>query len=579
MRRAAVLIGVDKTGNLPLLRDAARGARRMEVWARSQGMDPVIALTDEGGPVEIGAVKRAIREIVDLGTVEQLIVYFAGHGVNIRYGEYWLLTDAPRDTQAAVDVRNSEVLARYCGIPHVVFFSDACRTAAAGIQAQFVTGSEIFPNDGAGDLEKPVDQFFACTLGRPAHEVPDPQVTASEFTALYTQELLKAFRGQPPSVVDWRAPDEGFLRPRPLKDHLTAAVAARIRTLNLQTRVIQVPDARITSGPDAWVSKVAQAPAPPPPMPVAPPSPAPPPPTPARLSASLVHSALETNWPAMRATLSMARATELAPIAAAVERAEEPFGPLHYESQCGFKIRGSRIVQAVSQTADTELFETPGEFLRVNGMQHPGAGVLLVLENGGGVHLPAIPGWITALTVDEGELVDVAYEPSDNTALWSTFAPHAETLRTVRAVASSATRGGVFHLEGEDAEAALGRIRFDGHFDPSLALYTAYAYDALHRRAVIRDLSGALRGELGGTPFDIALLAGELDRSGPRASPSLFGGMPLLVQGWSQLRARRVSLPDSLAGIERELIPSPWTLFNPAGADRVRQAMLQGDLR
>ena len=36
MKRVAVLIGVDKTGDLPILRDAARGARLMETWARSR---------------------------------------------------------------------------------------------------------------------------------------------------------------------------------------------------------------------------------------------------------------------------------------------------------------------------------------------------------------------------------------------------------------------------------------------------------------------------------------------------------------------------------------------------------------
>jgi Caspase domain len=141
VKRAAVLIGVDHSGDLPVLADAAQGARRMETWAHGQGMDPIEVLTDESGPVDIGAIKRAVQRIVDAGT-DQLIVYFAGHGVNIRYGEYWLLSDAPRDTQAAVNLAGSVVLAQYSSVPYVVFVSDACRSAAEGIRAQFVTGSE-----------------------------------------------------------------------------------------------------------------------------------------------------------------------------------------------------------------------------------------------------------------------------------------------------------------------------------------------------------------------------------------------------------------------------------------------------
>ena len=35
--------------------------------------------------------KKAVKDFVDSATFEQLIVYFAGHGVNIGYQEYWLI--------------------------------------------------------------------------------------------------------------------------------------------------------------------------------------------------------------------------------------------------------------------------------------------------------------------------------------------------------------------------------------------------------------------------------------------------------------------------------------------------------
>ncbi|MCU7812869.1 MAG: caspase family protein, partial [Candidatus Thiodiazotropha sp. (ex Notomyrtea botanica)] len=155
MKRAAVVIGVDKTGGLPKLNDAAKGARRFAKWARAQGVDPVKVITDQRAKVTIGKVKDAVKNIVNKGNVEQLLVYFAGHGVNIRYSEYWLLSDAPDDPDEAVNVRGSALLAAYCGIPHVILISDACRTAADGIQAQFVTGGQIFPNEGGGGLEQP----------------------------------------------------------------------------------------------------------------------------------------------------------------------------------------------------------------------------------------------------------------------------------------------------------------------------------------------------------------------------------------------------------------------------------------
>lgn len=102
-------------------------------------------IIDSEGPVEPGRIRDAVDSFVNAPvSYEQLLVYFAGHGVNLRYSEYWLLSKAPKDTQAAVNVLGSATLARYCGIGHVVFISDACRTAADSVRAQFVTGSKSF---------------------------------------------------------------------------------------------------------------------------------------------------------------------------------------------------------------------------------------------------------------------------------------------------------------------------------------------------------------------------------------------------------------------------------------------------
>jgi hypothetical protein len=515
VKRAAVLIGVDQVGGMPPLKDAAKGVRRMEQWARSQKIDTVDVLTDENnGSVEVGSIKKAIKRIVESGSFDQLIVYFAGHGVNIRYGEYWLLSDAPSDTQAAVNVQGSEVLARFAGIPHVVFFSDACRTAAEGIRAQLVTGSEIFPNEGADALEKPVDQFFACTLGRPAHEIRDPKATTQEFSALYTDALVAALRGNDNRVLDWiteGAERIGLVRPRQLKEYLLGAVTARLKHLNLQTKIIQVPDARITSSNDAWVSRILagdmeRGVAP---VPISATT------TIAMVSASLLQTALASDSVRLRAELDNARAISAVPESGLVKTFKQtaaPFGPMHHESKCGFKVRGDRIVEAVSTGAETELFAIPSNVARVNTLRYPGASVLLIFEDGSGVVLPAIPEFLAALTVEDGELVDVAYEPSDNTSRWHEFEQYGKEIRTLRALAASSTKDGVFRLEGQGALGVARRLQYAKSVDPTLAIYAAYAYQDLRRSDLIREMSGYMGGDLGGRLFDIALLARELEK-------------------------------------------------------------------
>jgi hypothetical protein len=608
LSRAAVLIGVDRAGDLPVLRDAARGARRMENWAQAQGIDHVEVFTDETGPVDVAEIKRAVRRIVDAGTTERLLVYFAGHGVNIRYSEYWLLTEAPRDTQAAVNVAGSVVLAQYSGIPYVVFVSDACRTAAEGIQAQFVMGSEIFPNDGVGDLQQPVDQFFACMLGRPAHEIPDPTTTANEYSALYTSALLDGLEGKPPAVLAW---DEearvrvGYMRPRPLKAFLQTEVARRLKDSALQTKVIQIPDAHIASDETAWVSRFEREldRAGEPPAPAAQPELAPPstvdpgsgPPPSARrrinpalsnsevamasvrAGGSLLDSALSGDLNVVNGVLEQLEfdVKPAADLALSVRRTREPFGPGHHETGCGFKVRGAHIRDAFSKNVGIEFVGPNRDDVRVSSPQL-GVSVLLVFDDGAGVVLPAIPDFLGALTVEDGELVDVAYEPSDNTYRWAEFARRADEVRALRAVASVAARNGIFRLEGKDTETIARRMQYAKGVDPALAIYAAYAYQDIGLTGRIKEMSGFMSRDLGAVLFDVALLARELDGQKVGDLPDVLSFFPLLSQGWAILAAHRVQLPAELEGIEAALRSSLWTTFEPVGVEQLRGALQMG---
>jgi len=608
MKRAAIIIGVDRTGGMPTLRDAAKGARRFEDWALSQKFDSIHVFTDENdGVVEVGAIKRAIKKMVDAGTIEQLVIYFAGHGVNIGYGEYWLLSDAPGDPQAAVNIRSSTWQAEYSGIPHTIFISDACRTAAEGGTTQRVTGSEIFPNDGVGGLAKPVDIFYACTLGRPALEIRDRNVAAGAFTALYTSAFLDVLLGKHPDLLEWKkeaGKSVAYVRPRPLKPHLTAEVPRRITQLKLQAIAIQEPDARIVSDDTAWIARLTEEEG------FVPHVPTPvrrssafgsgvkytsPPATAASAASILLRSVLKdgmhgimtasvTPEPAMRRrTRSPKPATlDKDPVACAAatlnslaRKAAVPFGPPHQETQCGFKIRGAKFVKAWCNGSIAEVIDQPGDLIRMHNVPAPSTSVLLELENGTGMLLPAIPGFLAGLTVEDGELVDVAYEPSDNTSRWDTYHQHAADLRALRAVASSATRSGVFRLENEDALEIMRRMQHFKSIDPSLAIYAAYACHDLRRHELIRQMSLHMRDDLGARLFDIALLAGELHKIkvGTSKDQDLLSPFPLLAQGWALLAAQAVSLPDALKDIQCFLLPSVWTLFDSEGVSKIQTAI------
>jgi hypothetical protein len=547
----------------------------------------VVVITDEEGrSVDVTMLKRAIRELAELGTVERLIVFFAGHGINVSRGERWLLSDAPNDPQAAVNVPGSVELARWGGIPYVAMISDACRTAADGIQGQGVRGSEIFPNEEIAELELPVDQFFACRLGRPSHEVADPSTTTKEYKAIYTQALVKALEGVDLTVVD----PKGYVRPRPLKDFLQAEVARRISGLDLQTKLIQVPDARIASDGTAWLSRIGGG---------------------AQIVSGggagpggsgagdwpmeRVASGEETTVAVLGALLapvlggslgefddrlletSDSDVPRIADIGAVVGRTASIFGPTHFETGCGFKVNGARVADVVVGEQLSAEWDEYG--VRIYSRDRRAGNVLLVRDDGFGVALPAIPEFLTTVTVEDGEVAGVAYEPSEGTWRWRLFAQRAREVRVLRAVAASSSEYGVFELDDRNAFEVARRMQYAKGIDPALAVYASYAYADQGHRELIREMHGLMTKDLGGALFDVALLARRPDPS-PSYGGELIGFAPLLAQGWALLPASRLELPPSLRGVERHvLLGSLWTAYDPDGVELIRRAFAEGEIR
>lgn len=592
MKRVGVFIGVDRTGNAPALNDAAAGARRMAQWAMRQGMVATVLTDEDGKRVEVGDVTKAIFDLV-AENPQQLLVYFAGHGINIGRSERWLLSGAPVDANAAVNLNASVEVARQGGVEHVVFISDACRTAAEGLQAQSVAGSIIFPNQAGAGAEKAVDQFWATLVGDPSHEIKVATDAAGRYKALYTEAILDALDGKIAGVVEDLPPD-GVVRPWPLKRFLSDDMKNRIKAAGLGLSVIQVPDARITSEPGAWLSRI--------PRPAASrrvrtmgpgPEAAPAPRTtrnfikvapgaPADDLESVAHTLIDSalvGAPLLDSHLERIRAHAgpFKAMADEVDLARSPAGTDHFETECGFKIRGARVARASARAGAPQVLGD--ELVRMSHVPHPGLSVLLELDSGHGVVLPAIPGFVGALTMSDGDLVDVAYEPSSQTERWNQFKQGAEKIRALRGIAASATKSGVFRLDGDNALRVAQEMQYAKGIDPSLAVYAAYAYVDIRRRERVRQMSGYMRSDLGFRIFDIAMLARELDDKAPAQDAALLPFFPMLTQGWALLGAYRLKVPGWFGPLERSLSSSVWTLFEPAGVPVLRNVILSGEVR
>lgn len=554
-------------------------------------------ITDEKTKVTAAKIKTAIAKIVNSDSYEQLFIYFAGHGVNLAYSEYWLLSKAPVDTNEAVNVASSVHLAKRSGIPHVVLISDACRTAPEGIRAQAVRGSEIFPNQGRGGLQKAVDVFYASLLGEPALEIQDKNDSASSYVSIYTEELVAALRGDRRALLTPDAADKKkvYLRPRPLKRHLTTEVPKLVAAkLGATSPHSQTPDAEILSDELAYLQEFdAAAVAPPPPavasggpfgigprLPRAaapPPPPPPPPPTVADVAAKALKEALDApkGADAVKAVEGALRrkVPGTTQLAKAVKREREQYGETIFETRCGFKVRGATITAFHSTPNVVFMLKTP-ESVAVDTAQQPAASVVLELSGDRVVVLPAIRDFIAALTVENGELRNVSYEPSDHTSRWTQYAAKREELTALRALIASAVHMGTFRLESDDAPKLTEKIRFMKGLDPTMALYAAYSYHRLGKRDLIRKMEEYLVEDLRLSLFDVAMLA---DRD-PKKEPlnaKVYPFVPMLAQGWSLLGAFDEWTP-LLEKLRPYVVNSLWTLFEKDALPLLRKELKKG---
>ncbi len=285
--RALVLVGVARTGGrFPELPAVPGAVAAVRAWAAEQGVpdDLVLAFTDDDGtPVTASAVLAGVRGLVDRGDVDQLVVYFSGHGINTGNAEFWLLTGAPEDGSQAVNVSLTSWFAERLPVRHVVLVSDACRTAASTVQELSVQGVAVVPNLPPSGPAAAVDVFYACALGDPAYEVKDPAASGAAYQALFTSALVGALRGDHPALVTpgpgaltgggapgvpggadagtsgGAGPAAGFglVQPWPLKRALPGLVAERLTAAHAPLDLAQTPDARLSSDPlEAWLSRI-----------------------------------------------------------------------------------------------------------------------------------------------------------------------------------------------------------------------------------------------------------------------------------------------------------------------------------
>jgi len=579
MQRAAIVVGVNRTGDLPVLNAAVDGAGQVGDWLRREGFQ-VRRFLDTKRPVVAGDLFSAIHELVDKGTLEQLVIYFSGHGFLNNGSEHWMLSGAPDNPNEAVSLAESTELARQCGIPSVVFISDACRSVPQTLRADRVRGSLIFPNQApAAGVDVEVDRFFATLPGDPALELSLSE-SVGQFEGIYTSCFLEAFRHPEDGMIRTVSIDGATARVVPnrsLKGYLTREVNRVAQAKSIKLR--QLPQSIVESGESVYLGRVARRRG--------------------GGTRGLGEPAAETVvTPSDVARFELARVSTRGVDAAAFDApaikgtaASSGFdasvallgrtdAPTHFETETGVSVAGAQVASALGVDIGAELLTPGGESWTALVRLHPGpqqvGSLVLRLADGSGTVLAAVKGYIANLVVDDGRVVNVSYVPSQNSWRWSDYQGQRARLERLRAIVAASARLGVFQVERDRAGAVADEIRYMKSIDPTLGLYAAYAYSDAGLRDHVRSVQDFMRGDLNADLFDVAMLAGTL--SGTHQGPPVVPFCPMLGQGWGLLRVRGVRLSQALQQASDHLRPALWTTFEPTGMDIIEEAFHKGEL-
>ena len=559
MDRCAVVIGVNKTGDLPVLRAAASGAREFAAWATAQGMD-VTLLTDDNGRVSLGDVNASIRNYVQRRTFGQLIVFFSGHGI-LRAPDYelWLLSGAPDDPNDAVNVPGSVWLARNVGIPHVIIISDACRSRPNTSRLSQVQGGVIFPNESPKTPRPAVDVFYAALPGDPALEVSTKDATEN-YRGVFTDCLLKGLRGDVPDIIvnirDQQLSEPKWVVPSwQLKPYLEREVPNEAARIHIKLQ--QDPDIRVESHAPNYLADVAP---------------------PKSSTTTIVDSA------SRNAKFDVGRRLRVLNTAEAVSRLIKAKGRESFETRTGFSVLGTAVERAIVTNSACDLFEENGAYqIRVHndGSEGPARSALIQIERGIGVPLAVLPGFIGTIVVENGHVVTVTYLPSRHTLKHDEYLDVAAEVNERRAFVAVAARNGSFRLESSAAAVDGAKfLRTQKSIDPTLGLYAAYAYAQAGDLEGIESVFDYMSSEPEPILFDVAMLANKFDKKHGHGGrlPQIAPFCPMLTQGWALIEPNEMWLQTIIRRVREDLRPGLWTSIEKSGVAKLWSQIENGGL-
>ena len=509
--RIFVAIAVSKPGGgLAPLPGAITAAERMAAWAEGQGYNTL--LLHDGSRPEITVellrekITQAINEVTDHTELKRLVIYFAGHGAALAFGDqYWILTNWKQDKNQAIKVYDLQRMLEFYGPCQVSMIGDACQEFSSKFSS--LVGSPVLfePNEEPRSFE--LDQFFAVDTGMQAFMIK-AQGDQKDF-CLFTEVLLDALEGDAQGdFFDGEGADR----------RVTSQSLARylVRTVVLEASkygVRMIPRPRPGFYTDATYLILAGNP-----------TPAVPPPAPPmdgrggglRLASPSVfafdhlrRSRARTFLPAKdrkakarlnqkSQALDQAREASRAAFSAQVGSASVAD---HFETGCGLCICGAEVLSVQAASAEVSPVDgQPGWYrIELHGPFADSEGwsdVLVVLADGRVVPVCVIYGFVAALQILDAGAMSLLHRPIG--------ANEEQGRQAIETLAQA--HAGLLDLQSIIDNAAM--LREGKHRIITLGCIAAQLYDGLRDVASLRSLAAWYAQQRLPVPLDIILYGG-----------------------------------------------------------------------
>lgn len=537
MSKALVAIGVSRAPPLDPLKGAITDAHELAKWATENGYEHVHVLTDKNprSVVRAADVFNCCKDLIALGDIEQLVIYFSGHGYCPLPGhEIWLLSGWKDDANEAINASTSILLAKGTERPRIAFIADACRDTSNEFLG--TTGMVVLPKPPQRSGRAQVDEFYATAFGDPSQQY-QPSKWRKSY-GVFSKELLKGLQG---GAAITRSHKQ-VVTSRSLQDHLVAAVPKACAAI--KGALIQYPEANAHwEAPDDVYAELI--------------GPAPPSLAPDGQARSAVNRSLSERGRRIRSD------------ARRYQRAE---GRESFETATGATVVGAEVVKVVHSAGHAKHFWENGAWqIRVSSdtynemPQEPIDLLVHVKTSRWSEHwmsVTAYPGLIATAMIDDNGFSSLSYRAARRFRdRW--MDEQTRGLESISAEMSAMFRFGLMPPRERLLRIVdqMREIKFD---NPAFAVLAAHICYRIGEDQQIYDMEHYPIGRGWYTPYDFLLLTG---RKTPSNYRKLVGRFPLLSAGWGLLAGAEFELDERLSAVPSGLVPSLWTFADArAGA-------------